>query len=486
MTGTHEERLLIGGKLVPAESGATYPNYNPATEELIGHVADAGPADIEAAIVAARQAFDETEWSTNKEMRKQGLRELHEALVREREELRAELVAEVGTPVMITYTAQLDAPVDDMPWFIDSIDEFEWERDLGVHESFGAESRRVVKKEAIGVVAAIVPWNYPIEVTLNKLSPALAAGNTVIIKAAPDTPFNATRIGRLVAEHTSIPAGVVNVITSSDKAIGELLVTDPRVDMISFTGSTATGRRIMEAAAPTLKRLFLELGGKSAHILLDDADFEAIVPTAAAFMCSHAGQGCVLNTRLLVPRARYDEAVNIAKATFDSVGFGDPTDPNTLCGPVINKSQYDKILNYIEIGKQEGARVVSGGGAGEFDKGYFVKPTLFADATNNMRIAREEIFGPVLVVIPYDTEEEAIAIANDSEYGLGAGVSSSDITHASKVADRLRSGTVGINNASWYGPQSPFGGYKSSGIGRQNGVEGMNQYTETKVVGLPV
>jgi aldehyde dehydrogenase (NAD+) len=487
VTIDHPTTLLVDGKLVPAAGGRTYPNVNPATEEVIGHAPDAGPADVDAAVAAARRAFDTTDWSENRALRRRCLQELKDALLAARDEFADELVAETGAPIQWMGHFQLVTPIEAMQWAVDAIDSFEWERDLGVYETFGMSSRRIVRKEAVGVVAAITPWNYPMEAILSKVVAALAAGNTVVVKAAQDTPFNALRIGRIALERTSLPPGVLNILTSSDTATGEALVTDPRVDMISFTGSTATGRRIMEVGAPTLKRLFLELGGKSAHILLDDADMASIVPMAAMFMCGHSGQGCVLNTRLVVPRRRYAEVAELAAETFRGIRYGDPTDPENFAGPLINRRQHEKVLGYIELGRSEGATVVAGGGGTQgFDRGFYVQPTLFGDVDNAMRIAREEIFGPVLVMIPYDTEDEAVAIANDSDYGLGGGVSSADPARALAVANRLRTGSVGINNAPNYGPESPFGGYKASGIGRQSGREGFEQYLETKTIGVPV
>ena len=336
MTVTFESRLLINGNLVDAESGATFENRNPATEEVLGACADASKADMAKAIVAARRAFDETDWSTNKTFRKRCLEELADALESEREEFRQELIAEVGCPVRTTRSGQLEAPLQDsLRWPAKYIEEFAWERDLGLDTSGGVANHRVVTKEAVGVVGAIVPWNYPLGVALDKLGPALATGNTVVLKPAVDTPFHALRLGRLVAERTSMPPGVLNVVTSSDHLVGEELVLDPRVDLISFTGSTATGRRIMEKGAPQLKRLFLELGGKSAQILLDDADLEALVPTAAS-LCTHAGQGCVMTTRWIVPRARYEWALDMLKTAFEAVPYGDPTNAANVMGPLIN------------------------------------------------------------------------------------------------------------------------------------------------------
>ncbi|HVU72897.1 MAG TPA: aldehyde dehydrogenase family protein [Mycobacteriales bacterium] len=484
MSGVGEIRMLIDGELVEATSGKRFDNINPATEEVLGQVADADANDMARAIDAARRAFDDTDWSTNKELRKRCIQQLQDALVAEKEELRQELVAEVGTPVAVTYTAQLDAPLEDaLLWPMGYIDEFEWERDLPPGKMMGIPSRRAVFKEPMGVIGAIVPWNFPIEVTLNKLGPILATGNTCVLKPAPDTPWNATRIGRLVAEKTDIPPGVLNIVTSSDHLVGEELTLDPRVDMISFTGSTAVGKRIMEKGSATLKRVFLELGGKSAMIVLDDADLAATLPMAPMMACMHAGQGCALQTRVLVPRSRYDEAVAILKAGFEAVPYGDPTDPGNICGPQVSAKQQQRVLGYIEKGKAEGAQVVVGGGRpAHLPKGFFVEPTLFANVESKMTIAQEEIFGPVQVVIPFEDDADAIRIANDSSYGLSGGVFSADEGRATNVARKIRTGSIGVNGGLWYGADSPYGGYKDSGIGRQNGREGFEQHLETKAI----
>jgi aldehyde dehydrogenase (NAD+) len=335
-----EPKMMIDGKLVDGQAG-TFTVINPATEESLGEVADASKEDMLRAIDAARRAFDETDWSTNRELRKRCLLQLHDAIESEQEELREELILEVGAPRAITFGPQLDAPLEDgLKYPARLIDEYAWETDLGdkVISLTGALTTRKVWREPVGVVGAIVPWNFPFEVSLNKLGQALATGNTVVLKAAPDTPFNATRSGRLIAENTDIPAGVVSVITASDHLVGEELTLSPKVDLISFTGSTAVGRRIMEKGAATMKRLFLELGGKSASIVLEDADFGSACMVGIA-PCMHAGQGCANPTRLLLPRSRYDEGVAILKSIYENVTCGDPQDPGTLCGPVISKQR---------------------------------------------------------------------------------------------------------------------------------------------------
>jgi aldehyde dehydrogenase (NAD+) len=477
--------MLIGGELVEAESGATFDNINPATEEVLGPVADGSAADMAKAVGAARRAFDTTSWSTDGELRKRCLLQLQAAIESEAEELRHELVAEVGCPILITYGPQLDAPLREaLTWPAQMIDEFPWRRSLPPKDAMGLgyESVREVWKEPKGVVGVIVPWNFPVEIILNKLGPVLAMGNTCIVKPAPDTPFNATRLARLIAEKTEIPAGVVNIVNSRDHLTGEVLTTSPDVDMVAFTGSTATGRRIMEAGASTLKDVFLELGGKSINLFLDDANLEASLPMAVT-SCMHGGQGCAIPSRIMVPRARYDEAVDLVKSGFDGWSYGDPTDPSNMQGPQISKRQQERVLGYIEKGKAEGARLVTGGGIpAHLDKGFYVEPTLFADVDNSMTIAQEEIFGPVLIMIPFDDDEDAVRIANASNYGLSGAITSGDLERGKALAARIRTGTLSVNGGLWYGADAPFGGYKGSGIGRQCGLEGLEIFTETKTV----
>jgi aldehyde dehydrogenase (NAD+) len=480
--------MLIDGKLVDALSGQTFDNINPATEKVIGSVADAAPSDMQGAIVAARRAFDETDWSTNRSFRKHCLEQLQAALESEQEQLREELILEVGCPRMVTQGPQLDAPLAfALRYPAELIDEFEWETVLPDKTDFmGTHSSRRIWREPVGVVGAIVPWNFPVEVTLNKLGQALATGNTVILKPAPDTPFNATRMGRLVAEQTDIPAGVLNVVTSSDHLVGEELTISPLVDLISFTGSTVVGKRIMEKGAPTMKRLFLELGGKSATIVLDDADFSTSL-LAGMGSCYHAGQGCAIQTRMLLPRSRYDEGVAIMTGLMGAVPYGDPQRPDVMMGPLISEKQRSRVLGYIEKGVAEGATLALGGGRpAHLPEGWYVEPTLFNDVDNTMTIAQEEIFGPVLVVIPFDDDDDAVRIANDSVYGLSGGVFSGSFDRAVSVAHRIRTGTMSVNGGSIYGDDVPFGGYKQSGIGRQNGTAGFEQYLETKAVAWPV
>jgi len=481
--------MLIDGELVGGEAG-TFENVDPATEEVLGEVADASKADMQRAIGAARRAFDETDWSTDRALRKRCLEQLHEALVAEKELLREELILEVGCPRMLTHGPQLDAPLADaLTYPAKLIDEYPWETDLG--DAFvsltGRMTGRKVLREPVGVVGAIVPWNFPFEVSIHKLAQALATGNTVVLKPAPDTPFNATRLGRLVLESTDIPAGVVNVVTASDPLVGEELTLSPKVDLISFTGSTAVGKRIMEKGAATMKRLFLELGGKSATIVLPDADLAGACLIGIA-PCMHAGQGCAMPTRLLLPRSRYAEGVAILEAMYKGIVPGDPQEPGTLCGPVISAKQRKRVRDYIQKGIDEGAKLLVGGTdapAGR-ERGFWVKPTLFVDVDNAMTIAQEEIFGPVLVVIPYEDEDDAVRIANDSVYGLAGNVMSGSLERAMAVARRLRAGFIGVGGCAAYGADAPFGGYKASGIGRQNGIAGFDQYTEIKTVGYPV
>lgn len=482
-----ETRLFIDGRLVNALSGKRYSNHNPATEAHIGDVADAGAEDMAAAIHAARNAFDHSEWSRDHAFRLHCLQQLKAGLLAVKEDFKQQIAAETGAPLGICGDAgpHCDVPINFIDYTLESLPNYPWSRDIGVSNVLGQASKRLVEKEAIGVVACITPWNVPLQINLAKCIPALAAGCSVVLKAAPDTPWSATMLGRVVKEHTDIPAGIFNVITASDPVtIGEQLVYDPRVDMISFTGSTRVGKRIMAQAATGVKKVFLELGGKSANIILEDADFSQALLSALA-VCFHAGQGCAIHTRLLIPEKRKAEVEAMLPTFFSFIEYGDPTSMQIM-GPVINKQQFQRVLRYIEIGQQEGARLLLGGKAADLPSGYYIEPTVFMDVKNDMRIAREEIFGPVLSVITYQDDAEAIAIANDSDFGLSAAVWSADEARALKVARRIRSGTVNVNGGNFYAADAPFGGYKQSGIGREMGQEGFEEYLETKTIAIGV
>ena len=484
---TGEARMYINGELVEALSGRTYDNINPATEAVLGLVADADPVDMQRAIGAARVAFDETDWSTSHQQRFAILRRFADAIKAAADDvLRPLIIAEVGQPHVVTLGPGCDEPIKHLDWVLETMENFQWQRNLPEVLSNGVQSKRQVWHEAVGVVAAITPWNFPLQTNLAKIFPALAAGNTVVLKPAPDTPWTATALGKIAAD-VGLPPGVFNVVTARDPAeVGEMLCTDPRVDMVTFTGSTAVGKRIMVAGAETVKKVFLELGGKSALILLDDADFDSALLYGLG-VCYHAGQGCAILTRLLVPRSRYREAVDKLTPLFQGMTYGDPTDPQYIMGPVINKAQYDKILGLIQTGIDEGATLAAGGGAAEeLDKGFFIQPTLFTDVSNEMIIARKEIFGPVLVMIPFDDDDDAVRIANDSPYGLSGGIHSADKARALALARRIRSGTISINGGGFFGADAPFGGFKQSGIGREMGLEGLAEYLEVKTVGYPV
>ena len=477
--------LLVGGKLVPGGSGV-FATINPATEEVLGHAADASPEDMDAAIAAARAAFDDTDWSRDHAFRAHCVRQLRDAMQAHIEELREITIAEVGAPVMLTSGPQLEGPVADLSFAADLAESYSWQSDLGLGETMGISSRRVIRREAVGVVGAITPWNFPHQINLAKIGPALAAGNTVVLKPAPDTPWCAAVLGKLVVEHTDIPAGVLNIVTSQDHSLGARLVEDPRVDMITFTGSTNTGRAVMSGAAATLKRTFLELGGKSASIVLDDADIAGAASFTAFSVAVHAGQGCALTTRLVVPRASYDDAVAAAAKAMAGLGAGDPTNPGTICGPLISARHRERVQGYLDSALREGGRFATGGGRpADRDRGFFIEPTVIAGLDNTATVAQEEIFGPVLVVIPHDGDQDAVRIANESPYGLSGAIWGTDQERIERAVAGVRTGTLGINGGQWYNADAPFGGYKQSGIGREMGVAGFEEYLETKLVATP-
>lgn len=479
-------QLYIDGVLRQAEGDKTFDNICPWTGEVAGQAADASAADVEQAIAAARRAFDETDWAQQHEQRHQLVKRYMELLRDNREKLMDIARIEAGAAVGAACRAHVDFALNGGDDLVNCFKDVRWEEDRGRREENGAVSERIVLHEPLGVVAAITPWNVPLYVNIGKVIAALLAGCTVVLKPAPDTPLMGSVMGELAVE-AGLPPGVFNVVTSADPAMaGEMLVADPRVDVISFTGSTGVGKRIMERGADTLKRIFLELGGKSARIILDDAeDYAAKVMMSMAVF--HAGQGCALPTRLLVPRSRYDEAVEALKMSYGGFAsrWGDFEDPENIMGPVISKRQQERVMGYIELGQEEGARMIAGGGtAPEKGNGFFVEPTCFVDVTNDMRIAQEEIFGPVLVVIPFEDDEDAIRIANESNYGLGGSVVSGDRERGMNVARRVRAGTISVNDGMSITGDLPFGGFKGSGMGREWGLEGIEEFLDLKAVAI--
>ncbi|MCV7174746.1 aldehyde dehydrogenase family protein [Mycolicibacterium sphagni] len=477
-----ERHMLIDGQLVGA--ARSYPSINPANGDVVGYAPDGDVADAERAIAAARNAFDNTDWSTNVELRIRCLEQLHAALVEHSDELRALTIAEVGATRALTESAQLDDPIRIVGYYANLLKTYSMTEELGEIESRGQTHRRWVEKEAAGVVAAIIAYNFPNQLALAKLGPSLAAGCTVILKAAPDTPLTTLALAEVIAKYTDIPAGVVNVISSTDAAVGAALTTSPDVDVVTFTGSTATGRKIMAAASETIKKVFLELGGKSAMVVLDDADFNNCAMMAAFMITSHAGQGCAITSRLLVPRQHHDEIVELVKNFMGMVRHGDPADPSTYMGPLINEAQRDKVDGMVQRAVAAGATVVTGGKKVD-GPGFFYEPTLVINVDPDSELAQDEIFGPVLAVLAYSDDDDAVRIANNSIYGLSGGVFG-DQDRALAIARRIRTGTMGINGGNYFGPDSPFGGYKQSGVGREMGVAGLEEFLERKTLAAVV
>ncbi len=478
-----DAKLFIDGELRNAESGKTFAVISPWTGESVGQAADASAGDVDAAIVAARTAFDNTDWAENVALRVALVTKLRDLFRANKERLSDLARHEAGAAWGAVARAHVDMAMDGWDDYLAVFPKVTWERDYGGRMAYGFETLRRAVYEPIGVVAAITPWNVPLYVNVGKVVAALLAGCTVILKPAPDTPGMGAIFGELAAE-AGFPKGVINVVFGADPALaGEMLVKDPRVDLISFTGSTGVGKRIMQQGADTLKRVFLELGGKSAKIVLEDApDFAREV--ASTMLVFHAGQGCAVQSRLLVPQSRFEEAKAVLRHAYAAFGdnWGDFDDPGHIMGPVVSKRQMDRVMSYIELGQSEGAELLAGGKARP-DKGagYFIEPTAFA-GTNDMRIAQEEIFGPVLVVIPFEDDEDAIRIANASDYGLGGGVASADLERAMKIAKRVRTGTMSVNGGMSIAGDIPFGGFKASGMGREWGLEGIEEFLETKLI----
>ncbi len=475
------KRLLIDGQLIETER--TFASINPASGEVVDHAPDADVEQAELAVAAARRAFDHTTWSTDVDFRIHCLGQLHTALEKHKEELRELTIAEVGHPRSLTYGPALEDPIAIVGYYADLLATYPMTQDLGEIEVRGAMHRRWVEKEPAGVVSAIVAYNYPTQLALAKLAPALAAGCTVVLKGAPDTPLMALALGEIIAADTDIPAGVVNVLSSSEVAVGEVLTSHPDVDMITFTGSTPVGRKIMEAASHTVKRVFLELGGKSALVVLDDADVDLVAMVAAFTICSHAGQGCAITSRLVVPRDQHDEIVEKVAAMLGNIKVGDPSDPDTYMGPLINERQRDKVDAMVQRAVADGATLVTGGE--KIDPGFFYSPTLLANVDQDSELAQDEVFGPVLAVIAHDGDDDAVSIANNSIFGLSGAVYGRDEERALGVARRIRSGTIGVNGGMWFAPDAPFGGYKQAGIGREMGVAGLEEFLERKTIAIP-
>ncbi|MCX7283204.1 MAG: aldehyde dehydrogenase family protein [Novosphingobium sp.] len=479
-----DAKLFIDGTQRDAEGGKTFDIISPWTGEVVGKAADASATDVEAAIVAARRAFDKTDWATNVDLRVALVTKLYDLFDANRERLSDLARNEAGAAVGAVGRAHVGMAMEGWKDYLDVFPQLKWEKDYGTRTGYGFETVRKAVYEPVGVVAAITPWNVPLYVNVGKVVAALLAGCTLILKPAPNTPGMGAIFGELAAE-AGFPAGVINVVFGSDPALaGEMLVHDPRVDLISFTGSTGVGKRIMEQGAATLKRVFLELGGKSAKIILDDAPNFAM-EVAQSLLVFHAGQGCAVQSRLLVPRSRYEEAKAVLAKAYAGFGenWGDYENPAHIMGPVVSKRQMERVLSYIELGQQEGATLLAGGKARpDKGNGYFIEPTCFADVSNDMRIAQEEIFGPVLVVIPFEDDDDAVRIANESQYGLSGGVASADFDRAMGVARRIRSGSISINGGMCIAGDLPFGGYKASGIGREWGLEGIEEFLETKLL----
>jgi aldehyde dehydrogenase (NAD+) len=488
MTMLPESKLYIDGRVCPATGGRTYDVIGPWTGAPVAKAADATAEDVEAAIAAARRAFDQTDWSTDHKRRFELVSRLGELAKARRDRLVNLARVEGGSPLGAVQSWHVEGALAGLDTLLSIFPQIRWREDRGVAELYGRASERMIVREAVGVVGAITPWNAPLFVNVAKVVSALLAGCTVVLKPAPNTPGQGAIMGELAAE-AGFPPGVFNVVTSADPAMaGEMLTSDRRIDLITFTGSTAVGKRIMEKGAATLKRVFLELGGKSANIILDDApNFAATV--GRSMVTYHAGQGCAYTTRLLVPKSRYAEAVASLEQAYAAVGddWGGFDNPSHIMGPVISKRQLERVMSYIDIGRKEGARLLAGGRTRP-DKGggFFVEPTCFVDVTNDMTIAREEIFGPVLVVIAFDDDDDAVRIANDSDYGLAGAVISADRERALRVAQRIRSGAISVNGGAAIAPDLPFGGYKHSGVGREWGLEGIEEYLETKVIAIGV
>ncbi|HZS13593.1 MAG TPA: aldehyde dehydrogenase family protein [Candidatus Dormibacteraeota bacterium] len=467
---TDRDRLYIDGAWTPSAGGGRIEVRSASTEEVIGTVPEGTPEDVDRAVRAAHRAFPA--WSqTSVEERAAFLQAINLGLASRIDEIARLIASEVGMPLTMSTAIQAGLPVMTSGQMAQLVRDFAFEEEIG---------NSLVVREPVGVVGCITPWNYPLHQVVNKVAPALAAGCTVVLKPSEVAPFTAFVLAEIVAE-AKLPPGVFNLVTGTGPVVGEAIVTHPLVDAISFTGSTRAGKRIAELAASGVKRVTLEMGGKSPNVILDDADLEKAVRSGVNNAFLNSGQTCTALTRMLVPRHKQAEAERIAADQAAKLTLGDPFDESSRLGPLVSDVQRDRVRGYIRRGVEEGARLVVGGAdapAG-LQRGYYVQPTIFADVRPDMTIAQEEIFGPVLSIIPYDTEEEAVRIANDTVYGLAGAVWSGDPARAERVARRLRTGQVDVNGGR-FNPMAPFGGFKQSGVGRELGRYGLEEFLEVK------
>jgi len=468
------DRIFIGGEWVEPEGVETIDVVNSTTEEVMGSIPACTPGDADRAVQAAREAFDS--WSqTPREERAGHLEAIAAGLGERSEEIAATIAQELGMPLKLSQIIQAGLPTGQFAAMPKLMKEVAWEEEIG-------NSR--VLREPIGVLGAITPWNYPLNQIAAKVAPALAAGCTVVLKPSEVVPLNAFILAEVV-EAAGLPAGVFNLVTGTGPVVGEAVAGHPGVDMVSFTGSTRAGRRVSELASATVKPVAMELGGKSPNVILDDADLGRAVPDGVAKCFLNSGQTCSALTRMLVPREQLAEAERLAAETAQSYTPGDPFDPSTRLGPLVSNVQRERVRGYIEKGETEGAKLLTGGAAPPegLERGYFVRPTVFSEVTPEMTIAQEEIFGPVLVIEPYEDTDDAVRIANDTVYGLAGGVWSADADRAIGVAKRIRTGQVEINGGA-FNPLAPFGGYKQSGHGRENGRFAIEELLQVKSLQL--